>query len=332
MALTIVGKMDLGGHQSGFKKPRFKIENREKVVENLDNCLEKISEKINSDPELPGLKNFLLPDARVNVNDDGYDFCKRDFSGSSVDNEVTKMEKLFADKEYLSVAEWQERQKLKDGVIAEKAMVVFLYKILKDKFIIARASSFDDYKHGADFLIIDKDTGAVICGIDAAYEMGEGKNNKIAQNIERFHGTFVKYGGTIENKEFKRRSLKNVPTFFMDLAGEDLAEILANIDRDGKNMETTPAEMKIFNKLVASIEKQKDELYRDYKGELVALTEERENMKKRQKELWNEFGKSWSWKGEGFDLKKKMDVNKLKINLCDFEVSLEKMKTKNKAE
>lgn len=52
--------------------------------------------------------------------------------------------------------------------IAEIATTLLFDKVLNKDFIIVRASTYDDYENGADHLIIDKQSGAVICGLDEA--------------------------------------------------------------------------------------------------------------------------------------------------------------------
>jgi hypothetical protein len=98
-------------------------------------------------------------------------------------------------------ADWLASREKNPANITEIATTLLFDKILGDEFIVVRASTFDDYEHGADQLIIDKQTGAVICGLDDVIgHLGDDGGAKKAEKINRKMakgGAIIKYGATL---------------------------------------------------------------------------------------------------------------------------------------
>ncbi|MFA5997019.1 MAG: hypothetical protein WC791_00865 [Candidatus Paceibacterota bacterium] len=144
---------------------------------------------------------------------------------------------------------------------AEMAITALLHKILKDRFIVVRASTFDDYMHGMDNLILDRETGAVICAFDEVLrnegdEPGPSKKLDKIKNHARNGGRKAKYGIALEDGELVRSPLENVPVFFLELKSNDLNE-LANDLLENYDNEPTKFEQALFTHLVSSIKEQK---------------------------------------------------------------------------
>ncbi|MFA6514509.1 MAG: hypothetical protein WCT50_04465 [Patescibacteria group bacterium] len=141
--------------------------------------------------------------------------------------------------------------------IAEIATTLLFDKVLKDEFIIVRASTYDDYENGADHLIIDKETGAIICGLDDAIlgssikDDGEKKKLKIDKKMEK-GGAEIKYGLTInEAGSLERKSLEHIPIFYFNLEKLEMNNILKSLASN--NQELTESEMLTYGKLINSL-------------------------------------------------------------------------------
>lgn len=173
---------------------------------------------------------------------------------------ISDLETNWAIQERKTVEEWRKSKDRNPSTIAELAITLVLHKLLGDRFIVARASTFDDYKHHVDNVLIDKETGAVVCGFDEVLgftgdDGGEKKDKKIKENLSR-GGTSLKYGATIVDGKVERKSLENIPTFFLSLSKEELNSLLVDLK---SNKLPTEAEKKIVLKMIASLENQYDD-------------------------------------------------------------------------
>ena len=173
---------------------------------------------------------------------------------------ISDLETNWATQERKTVEEWQKSKDRNPSTIAELAITLVLHKLLGNRFIVARASTFDDYKHHVDNVLIDKETGAVVCGFDEVLgftgdDGSEKKDKKIKENLSR-GGTSLKYGATIVDGKVERKSLENIPTFFLSLSKEELSSLLVDLK---SNKLPTEAEKKIVLKMIASLESQYDD-------------------------------------------------------------------------
>jgi hypothetical protein len=295
----IIGKIDL----DKFKKPE-----KPNFGEMLNTKLKAMSERIND-----RYGYFLKSDGSVAMDSPAYQFPDKDLDQSFVENK----EEEFAAKKKITHAAWSaEREKVR-GIVTEKALTLILDKVLGDDFIIARTATYDDYRHGVDTLIIDKTTGNPICGVD---EMGaddahsyQKKGQKI-YDIINHNGAFVKYGATFKNGALQQKSIKNVPAFYLALDEHDLDKVLPAIAKD----ELSEAEIDIFGRIISSFDHQIASLYKDYI-----------NIDNNPFDLRKELLAEYANQPTNFDLsdwKKRMGQNNLRLNLLNFQKSLQSMK------
>lgn len=170
---------------------------------------------------------------------------------------VADREQEWSNQERKTLEEWHKSKDKNPSTIAELAITLVLHKLLGDRFIVARASSFDDYKHHVDNVLIDKETGAVVCGFDEVLgytgdDGGDKKSKKIIENLSR-GGTSLKYGATIVNDKIERKSLENIPTFYLALSKEELNNLLVDLK---SNKLPTDNEKKIVLKMIFFLENQ----------------------------------------------------------------------------
>lgn len=151
------------------------------------------------------------------------------------------------------------------ATIAEMVTTLLFDKILSKQFIVVRASTHDDYENGADQLIIDKETGVTICGIDDAIlgssvkDDGEKKRIKIDRKMKN-GGAQIKYGLTINNGDLERTSLNHVPIFYFNLEKKEMNEVLKHLGSEQIDMK----EFKVYARLVDSLKNQVNEYKKDY--------------------------------------------------------------------
>ncbi|MFW0837792.1 MAG: hypothetical protein ACKKL5_02215 [Candidatus Komeilibacteria bacterium] len=150
------------------------------------------------------------------------------------------------------------------GTIVEMAITSLLYKFLHDKYIVVRASTYDDYANGIDNVIVNKQTGEVICTFDEVYdnrehERVEAKNKKILDKAMR-GGAKIKYGFSLERGEdgqrkLVKRQIQNIPTFYLAMTDKQLDELLQNRQSDAMTS-ITASERAVFEKLLSSLTEQ----------------------------------------------------------------------------
>jgi hypothetical protein len=164
------------------------------------------------------------------------------------------------------VAKHRENKEVSKSNQAEMAITALMYKVLKERFLVVRTSMFDDYKNGIDNLILDKETGAIICAFDEVLENDGDRNRGASKKIEKIKksavlgGTRAKYGVSLTNKKIVRAPARNIPVFYLALESKDLAKLTNDLYDGRYNTDpkaTTEMEQKIFAHLVESISEQK---------------------------------------------------------------------------
>jgi hypothetical protein len=147
----------------------------------------------------------------------------------------------------------------------EMAVSGLLYKILKDDFVVVRASDYDDRINGADNVIVNRHTGDVVCAFDEVHDheggdRHQGKLAKVVKNAEK-GGTTIKYGFTFEKDsetqqtKLVRKAIEHIPSFYLGLAPEELQDLLGGMQFD-IHKGVSKVELVIFDKLISSLERQ----------------------------------------------------------------------------
>jgi hypothetical protein len=151
-------------------------------------------------------------------------------------------ESAWAKEEKKSIKEWKEKKDKDPAVIAEMMITLLLHNKLKDRFLVSRSSIFDDYENGVDYVLMDKETGAVVCGLDQVLGIGKDsgsfkKKDKI-ENILLRGGARLEYGLTLaddfeKDNDLIRKKIKNIPAFFLGVSKNDLDKMLASLQKEG---------------------------------------------------------------------------------------------------
>jgi len=256
----IVGKIDLAQLP---KKGEAKVDTSaalRKYEQPLNEAVERMADEINNE-----FGHIVDSQAKIAWLDEAYDYSNKERDKTQVaDCEAYFMRKEGKDINQPGVLEaWRKERESTIGVLNEKAIALVLHRILGEDFLVVRTSDYDDYTSKVDNLIIDKKTGAVICGFD--YVLGEGNNSagkeiKIQKIIDK-GGADIKYGLGIRNisagGEIHRQALKNTPAFYLAMSKKDLADVLPDLDK----AEPSIKELAIVKNMIVSLEQQLIDFY-----------------------------------------------------------------------
>ncbi len=296
----IIGKIDL----SKFEKDKKEKINFEKISVFLKKGMNLLSREINE--EYAEYGPVLEDDATI----------KMEGSDSNYHKELIMIkEHTWAKEEKKSIEEWKEKKEKDPAVIAEMMITLLLHSKLKDRFLVSRSSTFDDYENGVDYVLMDKKTGAVVCGLDQVLGIGQDsggfkKKDKI-ENILLKGGARLEYGLTLdddfkEDNELVRKKIKNIPAFFLGISKNDLDKMLVSLQKEGvdgdfsedvfsKNKEIKDFSQLILKKIISSLEEQ-------YVANQKMLEENED--KEKYAELLKNFDK----------FKESLDIIKSKVN------------------
>jgi len=248
-------------------KPRvseFFLAENERYRKELAAALHLMSEEINE-----SLGYCLLADD-ASVSMQQYGFSEEDLKS---DREYIKdKENIFITKEFsleegteISMKmrnEFRNKQDQQISKLVEMLITVLFHKVLKKDYLMVRSSRFDDLRHGIDNVLINKQTGQVVCTLDDVHDTyGVFEKNKKSKTIEaaKYGGAKIKYGFTYEDGTLVKRQMKNIPTFFMSMSIDDFKEAFNIVDF--KNLDNpSDAELLLFNKLLSCFEGQAQEL------------------------------------------------------------------------
>lgn len=296
-----------------FNKLKFERRN-----DKFDNLLSKNAYKINQEFRLPDKRKLILPDGRINpevfdkydpieylekIRNDQIMFSEIDDENVK-ENRISDMRKIvkkegkrqeiknfteninFTDEQIIEFYEMKQENKMSSKW--EKAAVILLSRVLGSQFIVVRSSIYDDYHNGTDTIIVDKESGAVICAIDLVNDQVGGK--RYDEKIKKFAKN-SKTGGKIDfcitmekdisgQNKLVRESLSEVPKFFLPVDERDLKQLLEETSSD-YNASLIEIEKMIFKKIFAALDKQKYDLLNKYNPSLGV----RQNLKKFQESL-----------------------------------------------
>ncbi|MDD3285105.1 MAG: hypothetical protein PHG95_00475 [Patescibacteria group bacterium] len=172
-------------------------------------------------------------------------------------------EQTYARESGKSVEKWREDKEKNPATLTEAALTLMLQRVLPDNFMVVRSSAYDDYNNGVDQLIIDRESGAVVCGIDEVIDRqgNTGPSKKEAKMQEnRFsrysnvkYGAQVKYGAKIEQGNLILGSLRDLPSFYLSINKEELALLGETLL---KNEEVSDYERDLLKRLCHSLSMQ----------------------------------------------------------------------------
>lgn len=148
----------------------------------------------------------------------------------------------------------------------EMMITILLHKAFGDGYFVVRSAKNDDYFGGIDNVIVNKETGDVICAFDEVRENSRSnrrneKDEKVTARA-RSGGAELIYGFTVLEGKVKLRSMGNLPLFCLGLDGDEYDELANAIEYNG-NSDLNEVEQRFLDKILASIEEQKVRLLSD---------------------------------------------------------------------
>jgi hypothetical protein len=224
------------------------LENKE--ISELDKLLREIAEKL----VLQGIP--VNSDARIDMEQ------YESFFSSDIDSQ----------KEFLSNRDKVSRlgvmfKKDQLGEKFEKMKTIVFHKFLSEQFVVCRTSSFDDIENKIDNIILERESGNLVCAMDEVMdESGErfvSKRDKIREkNLKG--GAMLKYSLKMSGRRVEKTlRTKKLPLFHLALSKEKVLEWLK---APGSDIETISAnEEEIFAFFLEGLSKQADELLREEK-------------------------------------------------------------------
>lgn len=124
----------------------------------------------------------------------------------------------------------------RSGNLAEVAATTLLQRGLGEKFVVVRAAAYDDLKHGLDTIVVDRNTGKVICAFDEV--MGSEHDERVEEKRRRQEeaiargGVDLDYGFTFEDGQMVKQSFKNIPIFRLRLGRVEVNAVLTECDNN----------------------------------------------------------------------------------------------------
>ncbi|MDP6388001.1 MAG: hypothetical protein QGG63_01865 [Candidatus Pacebacteria bacterium] len=194
-------------------------------AEEVQNEIETLSEDFNAEN--------IPVDNRCGINMKAY---KDKYAPEKLEKDykyIEKAEKEFARIEGLTVEQWKKSKDKRNGERFEQLKTVILNRNFETPNIIAiRASDYDDYKNSIDNIIINKNTGDIICALDAIANDKNSKRYKEKEEkikeINEKGGAKLKYGITFEDDKPVLKEIKGVNIFILSLSSRELYEALKN--------------------------------------------------------------------------------------------------------
>lgn len=241
--LKILGKINL--------PPREKPKSREDLTALLEERMSAMAQEVNKN-----YGHFLREDGSIDALGEGYNKAEAEED----QKHLALKEEVWAKESGKSLDKWLfDREHSKPNLL-ELAITNTMHKVWGERFIVARASKYDDYENGVDNVLIDKQTGAVVCGFDEVVAKGDEreakkKEDKILNKAKR-GGAYIKYGATLKDGILLKKKLKNIPAFYLSVNQGELDDLL----RAAKTKEVLPVEKKILKELLASLRLQLNRL------------------------------------------------------------------------
>ena len=157
--------------------------------------------------------------------------------------------------------EWEERggEKIKkDGEQFEILKTIIFNKFLSRNFLVVRASLYDDIRNKVDNVILDKDTGSLVCAVDevasiSGKEFEDKKQRVLARNTKEGGGK-LKYGLRTENGKIKLEKTEHFPLFYLALPPDRIKEAINKMEPTFD--EKTDYEKRLFSYFLSSINSQ----------------------------------------------------------------------------
>ncbi len=254
---------------------RFEQHKRpERPAEKLERLMSAIAQKQNQELFFDGVP-LLKDDCTINMEafggaaEDEKKIWEQDVKNSAAQNQNVQeyyKAKYNAEGPEQIVKQFRQNREEHASVQLEKAVTAIFYKILKSEYVVVRSAVYDDYFNGIDNVIVNKKTGDIICAFDEVHgqEGQERYDEKKRLKFERSkrQGSELKYGIGLENGRLAKKSIKNIPVFYLALSSGEFKELLGRMNFDAESS-PNEAEKATFDKLLGSLKSQANQLEKE---------------------------------------------------------------------
>jgi hypothetical protein len=155
----------------------------------------------------------------------------------------------------------RERRRLTEGEQLEMLAYAILAKNLGERFVVARTSPHDDRVNKVDTIILDKETGNLVCAFD---EVGDasGVNYEKKQTLVRDRnlkgGASLKYGIGVRREKGKQEvvpsAAEHLPLFYLAVPGDRVKKGMKEFVADP--VQQSEFEERLFSYFIATISAQ----------------------------------------------------------------------------
>ena len=122
-----------------------------------------------------------------------------------------------------------EKRLRNEGEQFELITALILEKFLSRRFVVLRSSPHDDIQNGVDTVLLDKETGKIVCAFD---EVGDDKALLDEKEARSARTNLIKGGISLDygfrkdkNGKFVPASVENLPLFHLAISSKDLREM-----------------------------------------------------------------------------------------------------------
>lgn len=162
----------------------------------------------------------------------------------------------------VSEEEVQEKRSKSAGEKLERLKTAIFDKFLGADFIVVRTSSYDDIKNKVDNVILERETGNLVCAFDEVGDLSgarfEKKKLEVLERNKREKGGSLKYGMRLTQEgELVLGEVRHLPIFYLALPKEHIER---GIEHLSDSREAIPFEKKLFDYFRSSLEAQADSL------------------------------------------------------------------------
>jgi len=214
--------------------------------ENLNPVQEKPSEQLGLERVRSYLKSSYekmqkrgVPiDSEGRIDPSRFDGCYSKAVLEADNKEVKRLQEVH--EEGLSETEIQRRRSGNHGELELLAAAVFS-EFMGDRFDVVRSSLFDDFNNEVETILVDRETGNIVCAFDEVGELKgkkfEDKKNKVLGINKDQLGARLKYGIHLDSKTgaITPQCVEHIPIFYIALTSDLLGEGLKKFQVDPEN-------------------------------------------------------------------------------------------------
>jgi hypothetical protein len=232
---------------------------REDRVEQLAQFIGSIASEYRRDFDLPVGDDGRIAMARYqSLYPDTMQDMQR--AGRYLESDTAKTAEYVQQRYGKTPAEVSRSESTTDGEKLEMLAFASFAKNLGPRFIVARASHLDDQENKVDTILIDAETGNLVCVFDEVGDTSDGvdyqmKQKKVRERNTKLGGATLKYGVRLEKKDDQKRfvpaEIKNIPLFYVALSKGRIEAGIENFV--SSRTEQSDYEVKLFEYFIGAL-------------------------------------------------------------------------------